>query len=334
MIDVGINRTDDGLVGDVEFDGRAPSAPRLITPVPGGVGPMTIAMLLRNTLEAPRRPQARRELSRLRPGELVAAAGGVALLVSLFLDWYARRPVARSTALTAWEAFAVIDVLLALAGAARRSRSPSLRRRAASPALPVALGVITATLGLARDAARRSPAPRPARAERRASGVGRSARGSALAAGGWRSMRVGALACRCSDERPRRPTRVPPEPERRRRRPRRAPRLTAAMLSRDQVLHVARLARLELTEEEVERFGERALQGARPHRDDRRARRPRRRRRRPRTSSTVENALRADEPRPSLPREVALASAPDAAARRLPRPEPGRRRRHERRRSS
>ena len=41
----------------------------------------------------------------------------------------------------------------------------------------------------------------------------------------------------------------------------------------------------------------------------------------------VENALRADEPRPSLPREVALASAPDAALGRLPRPEPGRRER-------
>ena len=36
----------------------------------------------------------------------------------------------------------------------------------------------------------------------------------------------------------------------------------------------------------------------------------------------VENALRADEPRPSLPRDVALPSAPDAARRRLPRPEP------------
>jgi methylenetetrahydrofolate dehydrogenase (NADP+)/methenyltetrahydrofolate cyclohydrolase len=51
VIDVGMNRTDDGLVGDVDF---APAAERagLITPVPGGVGPMTIAMLLRNTLLA------------------------------------------------------------------------------------------------------------------------------------------------------------------------------------------------------------------------------------------------------------------------------------------
>lgn len=53
VIDVGINRTDEGLVGDVDFDAaRGPAG--LITPVPGGVGPMTIAMLLRNTLEAAR----------------------------------------------------------------------------------------------------------------------------------------------------------------------------------------------------------------------------------------------------------------------------------------
>jgi methylenetetrahydrofolate dehydrogenase (NADP+)/methenyltetrahydrofolate cyclohydrolase len=51
VIDVGINRTDDGLKGDVEFDPVAAKA-GLITPVPGGVGPMTIAMLLRNTLIA------------------------------------------------------------------------------------------------------------------------------------------------------------------------------------------------------------------------------------------------------------------------------------------
>ena len=53
VVDVGINRTDGGLTGDVEFAGAAERA-RLITPVPGGVGPMTIAMLLRNTLIAAR----------------------------------------------------------------------------------------------------------------------------------------------------------------------------------------------------------------------------------------------------------------------------------------
>ena len=51
VIDVGINRLDEGLVGDVDFRSASEVA-GLITPVPGGVGPMTIAMLLRNTLEA------------------------------------------------------------------------------------------------------------------------------------------------------------------------------------------------------------------------------------------------------------------------------------------
>jgi methylenetetrahydrofolate dehydrogenase (NADP+) / methenyltetrahydrofolate cyclohydrolase len=54
VIDVGINRTDDGLVGDVDFDSAA-SVAGAITPVPGGVGPMTIACLLRNTLVAAHR---------------------------------------------------------------------------------------------------------------------------------------------------------------------------------------------------------------------------------------------------------------------------------------
>jgi methylenetetrahydrofolate dehydrogenase (NADP+)/methenyltetrahydrofolate cyclohydrolase len=52
VIDVGINRTSDGkLTGDVDFVAAAERA-AYITPVPGGVGPMTVAMLLRNTLEA------------------------------------------------------------------------------------------------------------------------------------------------------------------------------------------------------------------------------------------------------------------------------------------
>jgi aspartyl-tRNA(Asn)/glutamyl-tRNA(Gln) amidotransferase subunit C len=84
------------------------------------------------------------------------------------------------------------------------------------------------------------------------------------------------------------------------------------MLSRDQVLHVARLARLELTDEEVGRFSEelsKVLDWVNTIEelgdlDDV-----------PPTSHVVnvENALRADEPRPSLPVEKALESAPDAA---------------------
>jgi aspartyl-tRNA(Asn)/glutamyl-tRNA(Gln) amidotransferase subunit C len=94
------------------------------------------------------------------------------------------------------------------------------------------------------------------------------------------------------------------------------------MIDRDQVLHVARLARLELSEEEVERMsGELSkildhiekieelddLDGVEP------------------TSHVIalENVLRADEPRPSLPRERALEQAPDAAADGFRVPSPG-----------
>ena len=93
-------------------------------------------------------------------------------------------------------------------------------------------------------------------------------------------------------------------------------------LSRDQVLHVARLARLELTEEEVGRFSEELskvfdwvetideLEGL----DDVEP-----------TSHVVnvENALRADEPVPSLSQEEALAAAPDAAQGGFRVPSPG-----------
>jgi methylenetetrahydrofolate dehydrogenase (NADP+)/methenyltetrahydrofolate cyclohydrolase len=59
VIDVGINRNDEGkLCGDVDFDSVAPVASH-ITPVPGGVGPMTITMLLQNTLEAAERAARR-----------------------------------------------------------------------------------------------------------------------------------------------------------------------------------------------------------------------------------------------------------------------------------
>ena len=50
VIDVGINRVEGKLVGDVEFESAVQVA-SAITPVPGGVGPMTVAMLLKNTLQ-------------------------------------------------------------------------------------------------------------------------------------------------------------------------------------------------------------------------------------------------------------------------------------------
>jgi aspartyl-tRNA(Asn)/glutamyl-tRNA(Gln) amidotransferase subunit C len=94
------------------------------------------------------------------------------------------------------------------------------------------------------------------------------------------------------------------------------------MLSREHVLHVARLARLELSDDEVERFsGE--LSKVLDHIEkigelgDLADVEP--------TSHVVaiENALRADEPRPCLPREVALESAPDAGEGGFRVPSPG-----------
>ena len=70
VIDVGINRAPDGrLVGDVDFDGVQEKAGYL-TPVPGGVGPMTIAMLIANTVRAAERVAG--EACRLTQGEDVA----------------------------------------------------------------------------------------------------------------------------------------------------------------------------------------------------------------------------------------------------------------------
>lgn len=57
VIDVGVNRTEEGLVGDVDY-ATASERAVAITPVPGGVGPMTIAMLLVNTLQAARQRAA------------------------------------------------------------------------------------------------------------------------------------------------------------------------------------------------------------------------------------------------------------------------------------
>ena len=50
VIDVGINKTEKGIVGDVVFD-EVSKVAKALTPVPGGVGPMTIACLLKNTIE-------------------------------------------------------------------------------------------------------------------------------------------------------------------------------------------------------------------------------------------------------------------------------------------
>ena len=91
VIDVGMNRLESGLTGDVDFAAARRGA-GAITPVPGGVGPMTIACLLRNTLQAAelvaavaRRPWT---CPRLRAGELLARRRPPSRSSSLlFLGW-------------------------------------------------------------------------------------------------------------------------------------------------------------------------------------------------------------------------------------------------------
>jgi methylenetetrahydrofolate dehydrogenase (NADP+)/methenyltetrahydrofolate cyclohydrolase len=76
VIDVGMNRTAEGhLVGDVEF-AVARERAAWITPVPGGVGPMTVAMLMHNTLQASRRSLAEERESQASPGVPRRAARG------------------------------------------------------------------------------------------------------------------------------------------------------------------------------------------------------------------------------------------------------------------
>ena len=94
------------------------------------------------------------ELSRLRLGDVIAAACGLALLLVMFLDWYAAggttsvggRSIEISVGFSAWEVFGITDLLLALAGATAVMLAVITASRR-SPALPVAASVITTAAG-------------------------------------------------------------------------------------------------------------------------------------------------------------------------------------------
>ena len=94
------------------------------------------------------------ELTRLRLGDLIAAAGGVALLAVMFLDWYAAggttevsgRDIEISVGFSAWQGFGITDILLALAALIAIGLAVITATRR-SPALPVAASVITTTTG-------------------------------------------------------------------------------------------------------------------------------------------------------------------------------------------
>jgi hypothetical protein len=81
-------------------------------------------------------------MGRLRDGELIAGAGGVALLAAMFLHWYA----AGLAEATAWQAFGVLDVVLALLALVPLGLVVAQASRE-SPSIPVALGVLTTLAG-------------------------------------------------------------------------------------------------------------------------------------------------------------------------------------------
>jgi len=232
-------------------------------------------------------------MRRVRTGEIVAGVAGAVLLLSTFLEWYTVR--GRAEGLTAWSAFSFVDLLVALVAVLGITLAAS-QVIGRGPALPVAIGVITTTLALAATLLvlyriLNQPGPNDV--------IG-------VAAGAWLGR-----------GRPTRCRRCPSAA-----RPRRAPKISGMSLSRDQVLHVARLARLELTEAEIERFGT-ELSKVLDHIEtigelgDMEDVEP--------TSHVVavENALRADEPQPSLSQEAALAAAPDVAQGGFRVPSPG-----------
>jgi hypothetical protein len=94
------------------------------------------------------------DLRRLRAGEWLAFAGGVALLVSLFTDWYGisvedpGTSVELSSGFTAWQSFSVIDILLAMVAAAAIGLAV-IQAVQTRPALPVAASVLTVVIGAA-----------------------------------------------------------------------------------------------------------------------------------------------------------------------------------------
>ena len=106
VIDVGTNRTDDGLVGDVDFDSVERGGGRDHARCRAGSGPMTRAMLLANTVRAARLQRAAALGGSLRPDGPETAArrgvdsgiGSVLLLLSLFTGWYEGKGVEVRTA--------------------------------------------------------------------------------------------------------------------------------------------------------------------------------------------------------------------------------------------
>jgi hypothetical protein len=140
-------------------------------------------------------------MGRLRDGDVIAGAAGIALLASLFLDWYGPASVFGALdridfGTNAWESFSVLDVVLALLALVPFALVWAQATRD-SPALPIAFsafatlaGLLAALLILYRIVDQ--PGPNDA-VEVHAGAWAGFAAAAVLAAGGWRSMRVEAM---------------------------------------------------------------------------------------------------------------------------------------------
>jgi hypothetical protein len=127
-------------------------------------------------------------MRRLRAGEWIAGAGGIALLASMFLDWY--------SGASAWQAFSVLDVVLAMLALVPLGLVATQATRD-SPSLPVALSVLTTVAGmlavlLILYRILNQPGPNDAADVELGAWAGFAA-AVAAATGGWRSMRVEAM---------------------------------------------------------------------------------------------------------------------------------------------
>jgi hypothetical protein len=128
-------------------------------------------------------------MGRLRDGEWIAGAGGVALLAAMFLHWYGAGPFE----VTAWQAFGVLDVVLALLALVPLGLVSTQATRT-SPSIPVAFSVFTMLAGalaalLILYRIVNQPGPNDLVEVQAGAWLGFVAAGL-IAAGGWRSMRV------------------------------------------------------------------------------------------------------------------------------------------------
>jgi hypothetical protein len=133
-------------------------------------------------------------MGRLRGGDVVAGAGGLALVVSLFLDWYGLGRL--DLGASGWEAFSVLDVVLALLALVPLALVATQATRD-SPSLPVAFSVLATVAGflaalLILYRVINQPGPNDLVTVELGAWVGLAA-SVAIAAGGWRSMRVEAM---------------------------------------------------------------------------------------------------------------------------------------------